>query len=412
MSKIFSISLLYFVLASCNTNTKTPLKNSNTDSLTYQLNEAYKDGNFNGFSVAIVNETGTLYQNGIGLSDKENNIKYTENTIQNIGSISKTLVGIALIKAQELGKLKLDDPINKYLPFKVENPFFPNVPITIKHLTTHTSTITDNEYYGKRNYVLKPNQDLTNVKLALDDEQAFVSYDSILSMPVYLKNVLSKDGSWYSKDDFLNNKPSELFEYSNVATSVAAYIVELATGEPFNKFTAKYILQPLQMKSSGWKFDEIDFKQHSKLYFTPDTLLPFYSLITYPDGNFITSSSDLAKFLCELIKGYNGNGTILNKDSYKQYFTPQLSANNFTKRNEKNPYSDEYNVGTFIGHSVAGNIGHTGGDPGVTTIMFFNPKTKIGRLLIVNTNIIDKKGNDEFYNIWNMLEKYQDKFNN
>ena len=55
-----------------------------------------------------------------------------EVTIQNVASVSKTIVGIALLKAQELGKLKLDEPINKYLPFKVFNPKFPNENITIR----------------------------------------------------------------------------------------------------------------------------------------------------------------------------------------------------------------------------------------------------------------------------------------
>ena len=109
---------------------------------------------------------------------------------------------------------------------------------------------------------------------------------------------------------------------------------------------------------------------------------------------------------------FAGNGTILTKESYKEYYTEQLTAKNFLKHNEKNPYSDEYNVGIFVGFSFTGNIGHTGGDPGVSSIMFFNPATKIGRLLITNTNINDKKGNDEFYTVWNTLEKYQDKFSN
>jgi CubicO group peptidase (beta-lactamase class C family) len=410
MIKIPLYCFLLITLESCSSSKKlnTSRFSQTKDSLTNELNEVYQQGQFNGFSVAIVNENETLYEKGIGYADVETKKNYTENTIQNVGSISKTLVGIALLKAQELGKLKLDDPINKHLPFRVENPFYPEIEITIRNLTTHTSTITDNEFYLTKNYILKPNQNLANIKLYLEDEQVINPYDSMISLKIYLQNVLTKKGKWYKKEDFLNQKPGEIFEYSNVATSLVAYIVEMATGEPFNKFTEKHILNPLKMNASGWKFEEINFSNYSRLYQTPDTLLPFYSLITYPDGNFITSSSDLAKYLAELIKGFTGKGTILNPESYKEYFNAQLSAKNFVKRNEKNLYSDEYNVGVFIGFSYTGNIGHTGGDPGVTTIMFFDPRTKIGRILMVNTNINNKKGNDEFYGIWNKLEKYQD----
>jgi CubicO group peptidase (beta-lactamase class C family) len=411
MLKTISFGLLMLLLASCtskNEQSKTAI--AIKDSLTSELNEVHKQGNFNGFSVAIVNEEGTLYQQGIGYANIKDKQKYTDSTIQNIGSVSKTFIGIALLKAQELGKLKLDDPINKYLPFEVNNPFYPNVPITIRHLTTHTSTIGDNEFYLKRNYFLKPNQDIKNTVLFLEDEQAINTADSAIAMKDFLQNVLSTKGKWYKKEDFLKQQPGDIFEYTNVGAALAAYIIELATGQSFNTFTAKHILQPLQMNASGWKFDEIDFSKHAHLYQTPDTALPFYALATYPDGNFITSSNDLAKYLTELMKGYSGNGTILSKESYQEYFKVQLTAKNYVKRNGKNPYSDEYNVGVFIGFSVAGNIGHTGGDPGVASMMFFNPKTKIGRVLIVNTNINNKAGNDEFYAIWNTLEKYQQKF--
>ena len=91
-----------------------------SNKLTNELNKIATDGSLVGFSVAIVNEEGTLYENGFGFADKKANIKYTEKALQNIGSISKTFIGVALLKAQELGKLHLDDDINDYLPFKVE----------------------------------------------------------------------------------------------------------------------------------------------------------------------------------------------------------------------------------------------------------------------------------------------------
>ena len=110
---------------------------------------------------------------------------------------------------------------------------------------------------------------------------------------------------------------------------------------------------------------------------------------------------------------YNDNGTILSKDSYREYFKPQLSSKNFVDRNERNPYSESYKVGIFIGYGgYTGYIGHTGGDPGVLSMMFFNPETNIGRIMIYNTNFTDKKGNDAFFNIWNLLEQFEGKLQN
>ena len=89
-----------------------------TKKLTIELEQIYSQGHINGFSVAIVNQDGILFQKGFGYSDRKGEKNYTENTVQNIASISKTFIGVALLKAQELGKLNLDDPINKYVPFK------------------------------------------------------------------------------------------------------------------------------------------------------------------------------------------------------------------------------------------------------------------------------------------------------
>ena len=410
MQRVFFIILLLLWFVSCSERTVKEINNNPiADSLTKDLNDVYKSGCLSGFSVAIVNENGTVYKRGFGYADIENKKPYTENTIQNIASISKTLIGIALLKAQELGKLKLDDPIDKYLPFKVVNPYYPNSPITIRSLSNHTSSIVDNVFYDKKDYFLKPNQDLSKLKFNAS-EAGFNNCDSIISLNLFLQNLLTKKGKWYKETVFSKHKPTEVYQYSNIGATLAAYIIELATGESFDKFTETNIITPLKMNTSGWKFEDIDFSNYSHLYYTPDTLLPYYSMISYPDGNFITSSNDLGKYLTELIKGYNGQGILLTKESYKEFFREQLSEKNFLTKRTDDPNDDSYNVGIFIGFCFNGNIGHTGSDPGVETIMLFNPITNTGRLLITNTDIDKTEAEDEFNSIWKILETYEVRF--
>lgn len=406
--KISCVSFFSILSLSCSTSKKTVI---DKEVLTSEISKIYDEGVFNGFSVSIVNEKEILYAKGFGFSNVAENKKYTDKTIQNVASVSKTLVGIALLKAQELGRLDLDEPINKYLPFKVFNPNFPSDKITIRHLATHTSSIMDNDFYLSKNYYLKPDQDLQNLKLSFDEEQVFNSSDSMVSMNSFLESILSENGRW-NANSYSKNKPGAVYEYSNIGTALAAVIVENATGDSFHDFTYKYILKPLNMKSSGWRFKDVEFSNFSRLYEDVQTPIPYYEMITYPDGGFITSVNDLSLFLRELIRGYNGNGTILSKDSYREYFKPQLSSENFVDRNERNPYSESYNVGIFIGYGYTGYVGHTGGDPGVLSMMFFNPETNIGRIMIYNTNFTDKKGNDAFYNIWNLLEQFEGKLQN
>lgn len=330
-----------------------------TNKLIKDLREIYSQGHIVGFSVAIVNQEGILFNKGFGYADKNENKKYTDNTIQNIASISKTFIGVALLKAQEMGKLDLDDSINKYLPFEVKNPYFPEEPITIRQLATHTSSIKDPSRYEKNGYVL----------ISKDHGEAKVKSNfrpprDMMTLDAFLENILSENGEWYKKNNFSKNKPGEIFEYSNVAAGLAAVIIEKTTNQSFNKFTNEHILKPLKMSDTGWSFNEIDFSKHSKLYLNYETELAFYQLANYPDGGLITSSSDLGKYLTELIAGYSGNGKILNNESYKELFKSQLTDVNYTERNES-VYNDEYNMGIFMGISAQGQIGHTGGDPGV-----------------------------------------------
>lgn len=404
------ISLL--VMLSCRNEAKQISNDKQKDSLTTEIMKVAQNGSFNGFAVSIVNQEGTLYQKGFGFSDVQNKKEYTDSTIQNIASISKTFIGVALLKAQELKKLKLDDPINKFLPFKVINPNFPDTDITIRHLATHTSSIADNNFYLTKNYFLKDHQDLHGMNLVFEEAQIFNPVDSIVSVEVFLRNLLLENGKWHTKEIYLKNKPGEIYEYSNIGSTLAAFIIENATGEEFDTFTTKYILKPLKMNTSGWHFKDVDFTKYSKLYENPKTALPFYGMISYPDGNFITSINDLSLYLTELIKGYNGYGTVLSKESFKELFRPQLEAKHFLDREEQNPYNESYNVGVFMGFGFSGYIGHTGGDPGVSSMMFFDPKNNIGRILIVNTSFSDKVGNDTFYSIWDRLERYQNKLTN
>ncbi|GAB5564270.1 MAG: serine hydrolase domain-containing protein [Winogradskyella sp.] len=392
MNKV-TLLLLIGILFSCDLKRekeKTSSFESPTfsDSLTNKLNKIYKQGHIMGFSVSIVNQDKTLYQKGFGFSDTRFKKSYTENTIQNIASISKTLLGISLLKAQELGKLHLNDPINKYLPFEVKNPYHPNLPITINHLATHTSTIIDTEYYNN-SYLFKTDSDQLSTYPTLSE---------------YLTDILTKNGKFYKKEGFLNNMPGSLYKYTNIGAALAAIVLEKATGEKYYDFTEKYILKPCKMKDSGWSINMPDLSNHSILYNAKGIEYPSYKLITYPDGGFITSANDLSFYLTELIRGYSGGGGLLSVKSYKTLFNQQLGEDNFSLRSTTD-YSIEYNTGIFIGFTPNGLIGHTGGDPGVSAFMFFNPKTKIGRILIANTDL-GEDGWQEFIDVWNILDKY------
>lgn len=110
----YILIVLFISCISCSPRENNQKEVTTKDSLTNELKKVYNNGNLHGFSIALVNEKEAFYQEAFGFANVANGKKYTLETRQPIASISKTLVGISLLKAQELGKINLDDPINTF----------------------------------------------------------------------------------------------------------------------------------------------------------------------------------------------------------------------------------------------------------------------------------------------------------
>lgn len=408
----FCLSILFYTNCTNNATTDqtTTTDQQNqvvADSLTQVLDGWYEQGHFKGFSVAIADDQGKLYTKGFGFANVTDQEAYTDQTLQNIASISKTFIGIALLKAQEMGVLNLDDPIDQYLPFKVVNPYFPEAVITIRQLTNHTSSIVDSDFYDQ-SYVLKDVNPDTSI-YAVDE--AFNPPSDMLPIGEFLKKYLSLEGDFYDQENFLEKPPGAQFDYSNVAATLAAYVLEVAAKEPFDAFTRRHILEPLGMNASGWSFDRIDFSKHTLLYTATGKPFPFYTLITYPDGGMRTSASDMAKYISELIKGKSGKGKLLSAESYEAYFKASLPDAVFEEgRSKAAAFNDEYDMGIFMGINGLGSYGHSGGDPGTGSLLFFKPKTARGAYMIINTDINSQAGVDAFFGIMTTLKDFETKF--
>lgn len=408
--KLLSLFAVCFLSCSCQKNKQNEPRDvvariHTKDSLITQLSELQTQGYFNGVGVAVADSSGTLLSRGFGFRDVQAKTAYTPQTVQTIGSVSKTLIGLALLKAQELGKLNVDDDASDYLPFTLRNPDYLHNKITIRHIATHTSGINDTDAYLQHNYILYGNE-----KGKYSGDEHMNPPSAAMAMAGFLKSVLVKGDKFNSNDVWGNYAPGSKYAYSNFGAATAALIVEKATGLSYDRFIGKYILQPLKMTQTHFNSNEAVAKSMSVLYMDSVTAIQPYHLITYPDGGLASSPQDMGRYLAELIKGYRGKGTLLTAESYREYFKQYLSESHFSaQRSTKNPYSDEYNSGLFIAHTPAGFIGHTGGDPGVASLLYFNPKTGKGAYMVVNTGINSKPGMKCFYNMYDLLIKYSDK---
>jgi len=349
-----------------------------SDSLTYELSKLTGDSALAGFAVAIVNQDGIYYANGFGFSDRENQIPYTTTTVQPIASISKTLIGISLMKACELGLLNLNDNINKYLPFEIVNPRFPDSVITIKHLANHTSGLRDTKHYEK-SYIfatpipkLQKNFPFGLTRLAV--KKIVNGYNRNEEMPLeeFIRNFYIRKGKWYRRKNFGKEPPEREYAYCNNGAAIASMVIEKASGKKYTDFVKTYILSPLGMEKSGWDLSDYDSTRKSKLY--PFFMeIPEYKLITLADGGFITNVTDFSKYLSAVARGYNGEDNIISSESYSKMLREDISFGQGVFWNVKELDDENY-------------IGHTGGDPGIQTIAIFDKRTNIGYICFTNTN--------------------------
>jgi len=326
-----------------------------------------------GLGAAIIIDRKLAWSRGYGFSDKQRGTRFTPDTVMNIGSISKTFTGVALMQAVRDGKLSLDADINAYLPFRVVNPSFPDDPITLRQLATHTSGIAD--------------------RWSVYQDTYHWGGDAPESLDRFLKGYLVAGGEQYSKENFLPFKPGTHREYSNIGAGLAGYIVELAVGEKLNAYTRRRIFEPLHMDHSGWLLSEIPLAAHSTLYVVQDGFsipIPPYGMTTYPDGGVRTSVADLSRFFIALLDGGQyGEARILDPSS-----TAEMLRFQYTDSNKPdNVLLSEKNSGIFWSTKFdVTRIGHGGSDPGVRTEMLSDLQKHVAVILMTNTSLSEAEG--------------------
>jgi CubicO group peptidase (beta-lactamase class C family) len=349
------------------------------DSLTRELNRMYSRSDLPGFCVVIVNKDSVLYENGFGYADLTAKTPFTSHTLENIGSVSKLFIAVSIMKGIDSGYFDLETNINDVLPFAVGNPYF-NDSIKLRHLVNHTSTIRDVRRKYVRSYVLTGNNThypfLKYFLLSL-----YTRNRSAHTLKDFLYAYCNDRGAWYSKRNFVKRRPGEAYSYSNIAASLAAYMIEVKSKMSFADYCTKYVLEPLGMKHSTWFKSTDSAALNATLYDHHNHAYPDYSLITYPEGGLHSSGQDLSTFLMEMMRGCYGESRLLHKEGFQQMFAPAFQASRYPSNVDT---VNEANRGVFWILYNDGRIGHDGNDPGVSTYVYFYPAKGLGYVFMTN----------------------------
>lgn len=243
---------------------------SNIDLLSAWIEAQMAHSGQPGLSMGIVYDQELVWAGGFGYANVERKVAATPKTIYRIASITKLFTSTAILQLRDGGKLQLDDPIARHLPwFNVQNRYPDAPPITIRHLITHTSGLPREAAFP---YWTDAN---------------FPTREQIRQVLPQQETVLPTETEW---------------KYSNLALSLAGEIVAALSGQDYADYVQQHILDPLGMSSTYVRSPE---PNHPRLATGYGRRLPDGSrgLSPFTDSqgltaafNMATTVEDLARF--------------------------------------------------------------------------------------------------------------------
>ena len=314
-----------------------------------------------GLQISIVKGGNIVWNKHFGYANIHENILVDENTMFILSSASKTITATALMHLFQQNLFSLDDNVNDHLLFDINHPDFPEVPITIKMLLSHTSGIKDNWNF-----------------------MPFYDGDSPIDLDYYLNQYFTPEGEFFDiNSNFTDYAPGTGFSYSNIGAALVGLLAEEISNQSFNEYCKENIFQPLGMNNAHWFLSEIEnlnqvASPHQLAEESNDSLvvLENYGYSDYPAGQLRTTSKDLAKFL----SAFNNDGL---------YNGIQLLDIETIDIMQTIHYPDAaYDQGLIWYYkSLNGSnlFGHSGSDLGSLTEMFLSSSHNTGIVLLSNS---------------------------
>ena len=346
-----------------------------------------------GLTAGVVKDNRLVWAKGYGWANLPRKLPpIGPDSLQNIGSISKTFTTTALMQLWEQKKFQLDDEVNDYLPFEVHHPEHGAVAITFRQLMTHRSSINDGTAYSR----------------------AYACGDPKLSLKDWLDGYLTPDGPNYSAtENFHEWEPGGGWSYCNVAYGLLAYLVEAISETPFEEYCQSHIFKPLGMNQTSWYLKGIPRNRHVTPYTyvsetgeergpswggvplgviggdKPESHTGHTETATYranclynhpnfPDGFLRTSLFQLSRYLRTYLNGGTLDGfRLLKTSTIEEMLKPQFVEE---KRSQGLTwYAVESDDGELL-------WGHGGSDPGVNTDVRLHLGRGAAVMVLVNTN--------------------------
>ncbi|HWO01787.1 MAG TPA: serine hydrolase domain-containing protein [Blastocatellia bacterium] len=317
-----------------------------------------------GISAAIVYDQQVIWSDGFGYADVARKTPATPGTIYSVCSISKLFTSIAVMQLRDAGKLRLDDPVGRHLRWFTIKRSDPKAPeITIEGLLTHASGLPREAEFP---YGTGP-------------EFGFPSREEVIQR-------LSGQETLYPAETY--------FQYSNLGMTLAGETVAATSGQPYDEYVRRHILEPLGLRSTAPEMPEKE--RGGKLAIGYSAMrreggrvpVPFFAARGIaPAAGYASTAEDLAHFACwqfRLLARKGGEDV--------------LSANTLREMQRVHWVDPNFETTWGLGFSVWRNdnktfVGHGGSCPGFRTQLLLKPDEKVAVIFMANAQGVDS---DEF----------------
>ena len=266
-----------------------------------------------GLAVGVVGH-GSFSFHGEGLADIETDTRISQDTVFRIGSITKTITGVAVMQLWEDGSIDLDAPANDYLRgYRLipDNDHWP--PVTVRHLLTHTAGIPDVLHFRD---LLHPGWGPLGARPPL---VSAAPGEPLPSLAEYYRGVIRAV-----------TEPGTAFAYSNHGFATLGQIVEDVSGDSLEHYLRERIFDPLGMTDTDLlRSDRIQSRlaQGYVLGSSGPEQIEDREWIGGGAGGVYSSSRDLARYLAALLGGgTNQHGSILEPATLLMMFDNQFQT--------------------------------------------------------------------------------------
>lgn len=367
----FSVSSQVSAQVSANEIYPVDLNDMDINKINNMVNNVMKKSKIPGVSIVIVSGNQTQYLS-YGYADKEQNIYATPETLFELGSMSKAFTGLGILLLEDEGKISLDDPITKYIPW-----------LTLQYKGTHNGIKMDGE-----------------VELKISDflyQTSGIPFKTIGSIPQGTSDSLLEETVKTLIGTQLDFYPGDRYQYATINYDVLGYVIQLVSGHTYEDFIKERIIKPLELNNTYLFQDEAQatgfLAQGYKMNFFQSKIYnaPRYRGNT-PAGYIISNAKDMERWMKIQM------GMVETSEQF-QKIIKRSHVGNTTVASQSNY---QYAVG-WHSHIKELDINHGGSNPNYSSMMILQSNEDFGICVLSNLN--SNAAGNIAVNIQNILQQ-------